>query len=185
MFRFWETVRAERAAPNRAELDLKQIGRQAPDLFIIEHSLGNYRWRLAGTRICELYRRELTGRDCLAGWDCFERDTIGRFLGAVTGTLQPCVLRFRLVTSHSQTIGVEMVGLPLVERSGESVHVFGGLFPFRDIAPLTYDHIVVQEISSARTIWTQHLPGDQLAARLRAVPGQGTFKPFELIPGGR
>jgi hypothetical protein len=56
LFRFWEAMRAERAAPHRALLDLKQVGGLVPDLFILERDRPrhSYRWRLAGTRICEL-----------------------------------------------------------------------------------------------------------------------------------
>ena len=185
LFRYWEKLRAERAAPDRAELDLKPVRRHIGHLFLMERHRGTYRWRLSGTRICELYRGELTGRDALSGWDSFDRDTIGRFLAGVVENLQPCILRFRLLTSLSQTIGVEMIGLPVVSRGGNLIHIFGGVFPFRDIASLSYDRIASAELSGARTIWTEHLPGDKLVARVRDANEAGTHKPFRLITGGR
>ncbi len=181
LFRWWEAMRAERAAPHRAQLDLKRVAGLVPDLFILERDRPRhtYRWRLAGTHLCELYRRELTGSDVFAGWDRFERDTMRRLLDGVTGRLQPAIMRLRLHTSLGQTIGAEMVALPLQPHNGTGIQVLGGLFPFRDPSRLGYDAIAAQEMASARVIWTEPLPGDSL------VSGASGFRPFQVIPGGR
>jgi len=180
LFRFWETMRAERAAPHRALLDLKQVAGLLADLFILERDRPRhgYRWRLAGTRICELYRRELTGSDVFAGWDNFERETMRRLLDGVAGRLQPAVMRLRLHTSLGQTIGAELIALPLQPQDGTGIQVFGGLFPFRDISGLDYDAIGLRELTSARVIWTEPLPGDSL------IPSGAGFRPFQVIRGG-
>lgn len=180
LFRWWEAMRAERAAPHRALLDLKQVGGLVPDLFILERDRPrhSYRWRLAGTRICELYRRELTGSDVFTGWDNFERETMRRLLDGVAGRLQPAVMRLRLHTSLSQTIGAEWIALPLQPQNGTGIQVFGGLFPFRGNSGLGYDAINLQEMASARVIWSEPLPGDSL------ISGTSGFRPFQVIPGG-
>ncbi len=180
LFRWWETMRAESAAPHRALLDLKQVGELVPNLFIIERDRPRhgYRWRLAGTRICELYRRELTGSDVFSGWDNFERETVRRLLDGVAGRLQPAIMRLRLHTSLSQTIGAEWIALPLQPQNRTGIQVFGGLFPFRDISGLSYDAINLQEMASARVIWSEPLPGDSL------MSGTSGFRPFQVIPGG-
>ena len=185
LYRYWETIRAENAAPNRSDLELKQISSIVPNLLMLErdHMRQTYKWRLAGTQTCHLYRRELSATDALAGWDSFERDTIKKLLDTVVTSLQPCLLRFRLTTNTDQIIGAEMIGLPLHARNGSRFHVFGGLFPFRDISSITYDDIKQLELSGARTIWTDHLPGDKLVAGLpnssKAMAG------LRLIRGGR
>jgi hypothetical protein len=181
LFRYWESIRGERAAPTRADLDLKRIREYVPWLYIAEaHGpTRSYRWRLAGGRICELWHRELTGTAMLAGWDSFERDTAKRLLDGVTQALQPCAIRMRLLTSLGHVIGTELIGLPVLSRDGP-VHIFGAVMPFRDIASLGYDRIVSIEIASARTIWTEPLPGDV------SVPVRGRPAPaFQVIPGGR
>jgi hypothetical protein len=185
LYRYWETIRAENAAPNRSDLELKQISSIVPNLLMLErdHMRQTYKWRLAGTQTCHLYRRELSATDALAGWDSFERDTIKKLLDTVVTSLQPCLLRFRLTTNTDQIIGAEMIGLPLHARNGSRFHVFGGVFPFRDICSITYDDIKQLELSGARTIWTDHLPGDKLVAGLanssKAMAG------LRLIRGGR
>ena len=187
LFRFWEASRAENAAPARTSLDLKAIRNLIPQLLIAElgEPTGTYRLRLAGTGVCELYRREMTGSDFLMGWDSFEASIISRFLGAVVRNHQPCLLRFRLTTDLGDVIGAEMVGLPLLAGDGTAIHVFGGIFPFRDIQSLAYASVTGAELSGARSIWTEHLPGDQLLSQIHDAGGSHPFRPFQVIAGGR
>lgn len=187
LFRFWEASRAEKAAPARTGLDLRMIRDLIPQLFIaaLEEPTGTYRLRLAGTGVCDLFRRELTGGDFLMGWDSFEASVISRFLGAVVRNHQPCLLRFRLTTDLGDEIGAEMLGLPLLAGDATSIHVFGGIFPFRDLESLPYSRICRSELSGARSIWTEHLPGDQLLSQTQEAGGSHPFRPFQVIAGGR
>jgi hypothetical protein len=187
LFRYWEKIRAERAAPNRDDLDLTQIRYLVPNLVMLERDniRLSYKWRLAGTRTCELYRRELTGTDALMGWDKFESQAIKRLFDGVVTSLQPCLIRFRLNTTLNQTIGAELIGLPLQARKDVRIHILGGIFPFREIDNLGYDGIASLELSGARTIWTEHLPGDRLVAGLRDPQDPAEFAPFQIIQGGR
>jgi len=185
LFSFWETMRAEEAAPRRSALDLKQIRDLVPNLMLIESDpvTGGFRWRLAGTAVCNLYQRELTGSDPLLGWDSFETDVVKRFLTGVVHGLQPCLLRFRMFTDLNQLIGAELLGLPLQANDG-GIHIFGGVFLFREIHSLGHSAISAIELSGARSIWTEHLPGDRLAGQLGQA-GHRPLRPFQLIRGGR
>jgi len=181
LFRYWEAIRGEDSAPNRGKLDLKKISALVSCLFIFErHPLKGYVWRLAGTRICQLWRRELTGSPAFSGWDAFERHTTERLLDGVVTSHQPFVLRFRLFTSLGQNIGAELIGLPLRSLSGSDTHVFGALMPFHDIDTLGYDRISGIEMVTARVIWTEPLPGDRFPPLQRPVP-----QPLRIIAGGR
>ena len=186
LYRFWEATRAEQAAPPRAAIDLKLIRELIPFLAIIEPDTRNngFRWRLAGTMVCNLYRRELTGGSALGSLDSFEADVVGRFFTGVVRDLQPCVLRLRLHTDLDQVIGAELIGLPMLASDGRSVHLFGGIFPFRDIAPLHHRAIASIELSGARSIWTEHLPGDALVRQLDHGE-RPPFRPLRVIAGGR
>lgn len=186
LFRFWEATRAEESAPSRNKLDLSQIRDLVPYLLIVEPDAarGGFRFRLAGTGVCNLYRRELTGSAVLTGWDSFETDVVGRFLTGVVHGLQPCLLRFRMRTDLGQLIGVEMIGLPLQSGNGGNIHIFGGMFAFRETASLAYRSITAMELSGARSIWTEHLPGDTLVRQLENSLNR-PFQPFQVINGGR
>ena len=185
LFRYWEKIRAENAAPSRGDLDLKQISGIVPNLLILErdHLRQTFKWRLAGSEPCGLFRQQLTGTDALKGWEGYERHTLKQAFEMVVTGLQPCLVRFRLTTDRHQAIGVEMLGLPIHARNGMRFQIFGGIFPFRDISPLGYDSIIHRELSGTRFIWTDPLPGDKLVAGLRnpgAFPGG-----LRVIKGGR
>ena len=177
IFRHWEAIRGESPAPHRDDLDLRQLGPFVSWLFIMDrsHRTGSYVWRLAGSKVCELWRRELTGAEVLAGWDRFEFDTIHRLLDGVTKNLQPCTLRLRLTTSLGQIIDAEVVALPLRARDG-SIHVFGGVLPFRDAEALGHERVASMHLTSARTIWTEPVPGEHANRRARV--------PLRLVSGG-
>jgi hypothetical protein len=184
LFRFWETMRGDRSAPDRSDLDLKQLRDLVPWLFIAEYAAKTrmFRWRLAGTGICELHRRELTGANMLAGWDSFEADVISRFLSSTLHTFQPSVLRMRFRTDHAATIGVEMPAFPIIAADGATTHLFGGVFPFSDSYASHYNHIESREITAAHSVWTEYLPSsiNQQDQGLRGAHR----RPFRLIKGG-
>jgi hypothetical protein len=184
VFRAWDGLRQAQALPRREDLDLRKFRDHIANLFLMERAPGavGLRWRLAGSAFTEIFRRDLTGRPVLEGWDRFERSIIERFLNGVAEELQPCVLRYRLHTDASQLIGAELLALPVAARAG-GIHVFGGLFPFRDAGSLEYKAIARMDLSGARGVWKEHVPGDEL---VRAVSREASpFRPFQVIPGGR
>jgi hypothetical protein len=183
LYRHWEAIRAENAAPSRTDLNLKRISDLLPNLVMIEREdlEQSYKWRLAGTQTCQLYKDELTGKDALAGWAGFERDTIVKLFEGVVTNLQPCLIRIRLTTTENQVIAAEMIGLPIRAQTGSKIHIFGGIFTFRELAAYNYCGIANLELSGARTIWTEPLPGDALAASLI---GNGSKSGFKIINGG-
>jgi hypothetical protein len=185
LFRFWEKIRGENAAPGRDDLDLKQISDIVPNLLMLERDYlhQTYKWRLAGSQTSLLYRQPLTNTNALAGWSGFERNTMKHLLDSVVTSLQPCLFRIRLITDTDQAISAELLGLPVRARNGMRFHVFGGVFPFRDISNLVYDSIKYMELSGARAIWTEPLPGDKLAVSQRSPDTRP--RGLHLIKGGR
>jgi hypothetical protein len=67
----------------------------------------------------------------------------------------------------------------VLARAG-GVHVFGAVMPFREAASLGYDRISGVEIATARTIWTEPIPGDAIA-----TPRGWPAPILQVIPGGR
>ena len=183
LFRFWEKIRGENAAPRRDDLDLRQISAIVPNLLMLDRDnlLQTYKWRLSGSETSLLYRKPLTYTDALAGWSSFERDTLNQRFDAVVTSLQPCLIRYHLTTDTEQVIGAELLGLPIQARNGMRFHIFGGVFPFRDISAMGYGAITHLELSGARTIWTEPLPGDTLLASRPRYPAGG----LRVIKGGR
>jgi hypothetical protein len=185
LYRYWEGLRGERMAARRSEIEPRDVSSILPNIGIVVRDAGGhgYRWRLAGTAICSLYRQELTGRNVLERWSTFERKVISRYLATVVDDRQPCILRYRICTSQGHLIGVEMSGFPIISARGDT-HILCGIFPFRDPALLHYETVSTLELSGARSIWTEPLPGELRHDRA------GRHRPAKLpsltvVPGGQ
>jgi hypothetical protein len=182
LFRYWESLRAERACPTRDEVDLHQIVDVVPDMMILEKNILNTGWqyRLAGTRLCEFFQGELTGRDALSGWDNFERDVVSKCLEVTLQRLQPSLIRMRFISDLGNTVAAEMIALPIYTSKDNRVQIIGGFFPFVAQNRNAVDHLVRRELVSARMIWTEHEQGDTLLENV----GRKASSHLRVIQGG-
>lgn len=179
LFCHWEALRAERACPTREEFSLADIRDIVPDLVILErdHIRKSFRYRLAGSNVCDLMKSNLTGTDALAGWDDFERDVISKHLIQTVSNFQPTLFRARLTTDTRQQVAAEFIGLPIRMRRSERLEIVGGLFSFRPSHGLGHGAVVSRELLAIRSVWTEY----QNVVTGRPVP---TERRFKLINGG-
>lgn len=158
LFRYWESLRAERTCPRKDEIDLKQISQIVPYLTIIEQvsTFKPWQFRLAGTKVCEIFGQEMTGHDALEGWDQFERNIVSKCLDLSKNRLQPSLVRMRFIGENGDVIAAEMISLPLQNGGKAPVHLIGGIFPFLDEKPKRPFLFQKRELVSARMVWTEH-----------------------------
>jgi hypothetical protein len=188
LFRYWETLRAEKAYPRREDFEFSAVASAMPDLVVIErdHLRKSFRYRLAGSRVCTLFGFNLTATDVFASWGSFETEVIRRHLDIALIKFQPVVIRLRLTTDRSQVLAAELVALPVQVQDSARIQLIGGIFPFRPAAALGHSAITARELVSARIIWTEH----QAAEPVREVPSivvpgeRPVSRHFRLIEGG-
>jgi len=189
LFRFWETTRGEMAAAKKQDLDLKKIAKILPNLCILERDPDRpvYKWRLAGTGICRLWGKEVTGRDVLEGWEDFEKQTMASSFDMVMATLQPCVARFKAVNEHGLEVGVEFIACPIQDSKTGAIQILGAVVPFRAPDWLGTQDLVGFELSAMRKIWTDCLPGDDFGtARCSSLLNTKKLPPFfKVVQGGK
>lgn len=132
---YWDRLRGERAAPERSEIEPGEIRNLLSDSFILETDPAR-RWsaiRLAGTRLCALFGRELRGNafvDLWGGaapaqasadpWRLVETvacDTVGVVAG-LTG-----------LTARDESLDLELLLLPLRHRGKTQARILGSLSP--------------------------------------------------------
>jgi hypothetical protein len=69
LFEYWDELRGERSSPERSEIDPGSIRHVLADTFICEvDEAANHPIRLAGTRVCALFGREVKGHGLTALW---------------------------------------------------------------------------------------------------------------------
>jgi hypothetical protein len=185
LFSYWEQRRAERACPTREEFEFGPVKNEMPDMIVIDRDFlrNSFRFRLAGSRACALFNRNLTGSDVLSGWDRFETDVITRHLNTVLNQKQPAVIRMRLTTDLGQVVAAELIALPVHMRGSDRLQIIGGLFPFRAAQSLSHNFIKSQELVSARVIWTEHVA--EAPERRAMSPLSTSARSFTVIAGGK
>lgn len=158
LLRAFDQMRGERTAPRREDLDLKQMRRLVPSLFIAEQaaSSGDFRWRLAGTSVSALFGREVTGSSVSGGWNRQDSERIRRVLSGVCGTHRPDLLRMRFMTDRGQWILAQMAAVPLMAADGLTTQVLGGLFAFSNPGLKHYETITGRELVTAGNAQPQH-----------------------------
>jgi hypothetical protein len=133
LYQYWNEVRGRRMAPSRFEIEPSRIASVLSETFIIERA-GNveragpddFGFRLAGTRICEQFGRELRGTGLL-DLVASDKRAIAKSMDAVT--LEGAVLVFELdaETADGRRAGFEGIVLPLVHPVAEVTRYLGAL----------------------------------------------------------
>jgi hypothetical protein len=202
LYDYWQRLRRGRPAPERTEIEPSDIRRILGDTFILEVASRNeYRFRLAGTRVCALYGRELKGKDFLAFWTGKDRDAVATLLAAVSQDAAAAVVGMTGRSAHERDLACEILLLPIRQKGGGYTRILGSLAPMDDPYWIGIHPILSQSITSLRLIWPDERPsflrrGDQVdvealpvtdpmgsGADLAAPPRAGVpFRPVPLQP---
>ncbi|MFA5900802.1 MAG: PAS domain-containing protein, partial [Hyphomicrobium sp.] len=85
LFAYWDKVRGNRQTPRRFEIDPGKIAGILPSTFILERiDPETFRFRLAGTQVCDMFGAELRGTNFLSGWSAGDRVALVRHLAALS-----------------------------------------------------------------------------------------------------
>ena len=85
LYAYWHELRGRRPAPERAEIEPGAIRQILGEAFILAlDDAAGYPFRLAGTRVCALFGRELKGESFLGLWDEASRRTVRDLLSLLT-----------------------------------------------------------------------------------------------------
>ena len=131
LFEYWNTVRGDRLAPGRYEIEPARIGPILSESMIIERPDDQTcRFRLAGTRICDHFGRELRGVDFLDLWDAEDAATLSTALAAMAEKGSISLSTFEASQSESHKVaGFEMMLLPLTHLEGTIDRFLGIITP--------------------------------------------------------
>ncbi len=159
LFSYWDALRGDRAAPDRGEIEPGEIRHILTDTFILEVSPeGGADFRLAGTRMCALFGRELKGRSLPELWSPQARAEAGHYIDIVTDETAGLVIGLVGSTPEGLTVDVEMLLLPLRHRGKTHARIMGVLSPA--MVPSWIGLHAVSSLStvSLRVIWPSRRP---------------------------
>jgi hypothetical protein len=174
LFAYWDGLRGERAAPERGEIEPGAIRHILADTFILEVAPDRRaHFRLAGTRLCALFGRELRG-DALHGlWPAEAQDEMQHLIDIVVDETAGLVAGIVGATDHDAPVDLEMTLLPLRHRGKPNVRLMGALAPTAIPSWLGFHPVTHLKTVSHRVIWPsgrpqpRTLPGEDAADRRR------------------
>ena len=152
LFQYWNRLRAGRAAPKRTEIEPADIKTLLADTFILEKDArGEAVFRLAGTRLCATYGRELKGFAFASLWQEKDQRMIARLAHSAFAFKSVVVVSYRGVSRNERTNEFELVLLPL-DGGVENPRCLGAATACERPFWLGADPIVEAQIDSVRVI---------------------------------
>jgi hypothetical protein len=130
MFDYWNERRGNRVAPTRADIEPSAIRSLLGDTFVLEAN-ARYPFRIAGTRLCALFGRELKGESFAQLWRHSGQDELREMLAIVTDEQTGIVASATGSTADDTLLPVhlELLLLPLAHTSRAEARVLGALSP--------------------------------------------------------
>lgn len=126
LYTYWDTLRSGRPAPDRRELAPAELGPILSDTFILEaRNTEDYAYRLAGTRICTAFGRELKGENWLTPWAERDGEALGTLLRCIVADGAGAVVRASAFNSRGQSVPLETLMLPLVNEGSGFSRILG------------------------------------------------------------
>ena len=195
LFTYWNELRNGRKAPNRFEIEPKRIGPLLPETFILETDESRtFRFRLAGTRICETYGFELKGMDFVSFWkDRDEREAVESLLHTIKEDGSAGILEFTATNEDGEDCRFEILLLPLIHAGEQVNRIMGSMSAIDDPYWLGSKRLSDQKLDDLDLIWPDINPdflrsdGDNLAITPsttdRIVSANGRL--FRVIDGGK
>jgi hypothetical protein len=152
LFQYWDRLRDGRPAPRRTEIEPADIRNLLADTFIIETDARKEPvFRLAGTRLCAIFGRELKGFAFPSLWAQRDQRVVARLLSGALHQHSVAVIEFEGTSRSGRTLPLEMIALPL-EGSAESPRALGSVTALERPYWLGVDPIVECRIESLRAI---------------------------------
>lgn len=175
LFAHWNDRRGERPAPERGDIDPVAIRHALGDVFILAVDfVDEQRFRLAGTRVCALFNRELKGETFGALWDEASRRLIQELLATAGKENIGAVARVTGRTADGTTIDLELLILPLAHQGHARVRALGVLAPFEAPYWLGEKPLVSLELGQVRRLGpTVEEPGRRFFTTVPAVMTEG------------
>ena len=114
LFQYWNRLRDGRPAPKRTEIEPSDIKTLLADTFILEKDTrGEAIFRLAGTRLCAIYGRELKGFSFPSLWREKDQRLVARLVHGVFEAKAVVVVAFEGMSKNRRSNAFEMLILPL------------------------------------------------------------------------
>jgi hypothetical protein len=196
LYAYWNEVRRGRLAPCRFDIEPARISGILAETMILERiDSKTYRFRLAGTRICEQFGAEFRGSNFLALWNSDDRIRLAKKLQQLADQGGVAVLEFEGKAREGLTAKFEAILLPLYHAQSTVDRFLGAISCCR--APIWLGHEPITELTLEREeiVWPDgrpHVLVDKLDRQSPFLPAEHRGRivrieqrSFRVFDGGR
>ena len=154
IFNYWNTLRGKRPAPDRRDIEPSDIRDILGDTFILEvnETYKSISFRLAGTRICNSYGRELKGIGFLALWEEADNFAIYKAVRNVHEEMQPCTISYIAQSQANSFVEYELILLPLYNSETTTKRILGISVPISHTVWNGNDPLLNNRVKSIRPL---------------------------------
>lgn len=157
LYAYWNGVRGSRPAPRRFEIEPARLAGILPETFILERlGPGSYRFRLAGTKLCEQFGTEFRGQDFLSAWKEEDRTILAQRLDTIADQGGVGLFEFEARGGGLCAIRFEMLIVPLAQSEMAIDRLLGAMSAAEDsdwiaAAPLSRRRLLRDELIECET----------------------------------
>ncbi len=171
LFGYWNDLRGDRIAPRRFEIEPARIGDILPDTFILERiDRKTYPFRLAGTRISDLFSADLRGSNFVSGWGPDDGPEIERKFDQLASQGGVGLLTMVVATPEVPAVLLEVVVLPLIHQHLSADRFLGSIVRLDTTPPHHSPSEAGKRLVRAEIIWPDGRPHAILDAADRQAP---------------
>ena len=185
VYEYWMKRKGSRPAPERGDIDPTEIRHALGDTFMLAADfVDQLRFRLAGTRVCALFCREIKGEAFDEIWNIECRKAVDALMTIVNEENAPVVAGVTAHTDEGGRAELEMLVLPLAHSGHARIRALGVLAP--TVPPYW---LGAQAVTGLEMTTVRHVGPEQKGRAGphfgRAVTGGRLRHGFVVYSGGR
>jgi hypothetical protein len=151
LFAYWNERRGSRLAPERGDIEPGAIRDILGDSFILAFDPdADHPFRLAGTRVCALFGRELKGEPFVQLWDQVSRKVLREMTTIVADEAVGLIAGANARTAQGSDADLELLLLPLYHRGKMHVRLLGLLVPVETPYWMGAEHVTALTLGAMR-----------------------------------
>ena len=152
LFQYWDRLRDGRKAPRRTDIEPADIKQHLADTYITEtDARGEAIFRLAGTRLCAVFGRELKGFAFASLWDLRDQRVVARMMHGSLHQGAVAVMDILGTSGNGRQVSLEMIALPL-QGGADGPRALGSIVAMEKPYWLGADPIASLRLESLRSV---------------------------------
>lgn len=177
-FGYWDEKRAGDAAPERGDLEPEDMRHLLGDTFVLSYDAASaYPFRVAGTRVCALFGRDLKSMSFAALFDDESRQDIEDIIGIVAEETLATIAGVTARAADGSLVHLELLLLPFSARSHTPISMTGMLVPFGPREAQAYSALKDLNLTSWRHLG-QERRGPRTLRKWSVIRGLTVYEGF-------